>query len=84
MDFVKGEGHMHLLGAYDRQQMNRRTVWSDEEVGDLIHVWGGVKIQQELDGASRNKPIFVVIAKKKWTRQGTTGIGNCAEQKSKI
>ena len=49
--------------------MNREALWSDEEVRALIHVWGEDKIQQELDGASRNKPIFVAIAKKmnkKW------------------
>ena len=49
--------------------MNREALWSDEEVRALIHVWGEDKIRQELDGASRNKPIFVAIAKKmneKW------------------
>ena len=59
--------------------INRGTLWSDE-VCDLIHLWGDDKIQQELDGASRNKPIFDEIAKKR----GTKGIGNNAEQKSKI
>ena len=44
--------------------MNRGALWCDEEVRALIHVWGEDKIQQELDGASRNKPIFVAIAKK--------------------
>ena len=44
--------------------INRETLWSDEEVCDLIHLWGDDKIQQELDGASRNKPIFDEIAKK--------------------
>ena len=44
--------------------MNHGTLWSDEEVRDLIHLWGDDKIQQELDGVSRNKPIFVGIAKK--------------------
>ena len=38
--------------------MNCEALWSDEEV------LGEDKIQQELDGASRNKPIFVAIAKK--------------------
>ena len=43
--------------------MNCGALWSDEEVRALIHVWGDDKIRQELDGALRNKPIFVSIAK---------------------
>ena len=43
---------------------NRGTAWSDEEVRDLIHNLGDDKIQQELDGALRNKSIFAASAKK--------------------
>ena len=43
--------------------MNRGTIWSDKEVRALIEVWGTGKIQQELDGAKRNKPIFDKIAR---------------------
>ena len=44
--------------------MNRGTIWSDDEVRALIHVWGDGKIQEELDGAKRNKPIFVTLSKR--------------------
>ena len=44
--------------------MNRGTIWSDDEVRALIHVWGDGKIQEELDGAKRNKPIFVTVSKR--------------------
>ena len=44
--------------------MNLGVLWSDEEVITLIHIWGDDKIQQELDGALRNKLIFVAIARK--------------------
>ena len=48
---------------------NLGALWSDEEVRALIHIWGDDKIQQELDGASRKKSIFVAIAKKKNERE---------------
>ena len=63
--------------------MNRGALWSDEEVRALIHVWGEDKIQQELDGASRNKPIFVAIAKK-MNEKGYNRDWHNAKQKSKI
>ena len=44
--------------------MNLGALWSDEEVRALIHIWGDDTIQQELDGASRNKLIFVAITRK--------------------
>ena len=43
--------------------MTRGTIWSEKEVRALIHVWD-CKIQEELDGAKRNKPIFQTISKK--------------------
>ena len=42
--------------------MNRGTLWADDEVLTLIHVWGNDKIQKELDGATRNKVIFDKIS----------------------
>ena len=44
--------------------MNRGTIWSEREVRALIQIWGDGKIQEELDGAKRNKQIFQTIAKK--------------------
>ena len=38
--------------------------WSDAEVKALISIWGKRKAQEELDGAVRNKTIFVGIQKK--------------------
>ena len=40
--------------------MNRGTVWSDREVQAI---WGESNMQEELDGAVRNKAIFQRIAK---------------------
>ena len=42
--------------------MNRGTVWSDKEVRALISVWGASDLQQQLDGAVRNKVVFEKIA----------------------
>ena len=44
--------------------MNRGTIWCDDEVKALITAWEDSKIQQELDGATRNKQIFTTISKK--------------------
>ena len=44
--------------------MNRGTIWYDEEIRALIRIWGDGKIQDELDGAKRNKTIFVDISKR--------------------
>ena len=43
---------------------NRGCPWSDDEVKALLAVWGESKIQDELDGAVRNKAVFVDISKK--------------------
>ena len=40
------------------------TVWKDNEVKALLAIWGESKIQQELDGAVRNKVVFSTIASK--------------------
>ena len=42
--------------------MNRGTLWADDEVLTLIKVWGNDKVQEELDGATRNKVIFAKIS----------------------
>lgn len=38
------------------------AVWSDSEVKALLAVWSNSKIQQELDGAVRNKIIYEKIS----------------------
>ena len=43
---------------------NHGIAWSDGEVRALIGIWGGTRIQSELEGAVRNKGIFEKIAKK--------------------
>ena len=43
---------------------NRGCAWSDDEVKALLAVWGEGNIQEELDGAVRNKTVFVNISKK--------------------
>ena len=43
---------------------SRGASWSDEEVLALISVWGDARVQQELDGAVRNKAVFEKISRK--------------------
>ena len=43
--------------------MNRSGAWSDRETKALISIWGEVNIQEQLDGATRNKTVFVDISK---------------------
>lgn len=38
--------------------------WSDNEVRALINIWSDEKIQQMLEGATRNKEIFEEIARR--------------------
>ncbi|XP_068798942.1 bifunctional phosphoribosylaminoimidazole carboxylase/phosphoribosylaminoimidazole succinocarboxamide synthetase isoform X3 [Struthio camelus] len=38
--------------------------WSDNEVRALINIWSDIKIQQMLEGATRNKEIFEEIARR--------------------
>ena len=44
--------------------MSRGSAWSDAEVTALISIWGDAAIQEQLDGATRNKTIFATISKK--------------------
>ncbi len=43
---------------------NRGDVWSEKEVKAKIAVWGETTVQNELDGAVRNKVVFQHISKK--------------------
>ena len=43
---------------------NRGSVWADKEVKALIAIWGEGNVQEELDGAVRNKVVYQNISKK--------------------
>ena len=38
------------------------TKWSDSEIRALLAAWSDSKIQEELDGAKRTKPVYEKIA----------------------
>ena len=42
----------------------RGSLWSDNEVRAIIAIWGESDVQDELDGAVRNKVVFQEIARK--------------------
>lgn len=42
----------------------RGSAWSDAEIMALISIWGESEIQEQLDGATRNKSIFATISRK--------------------
>ena len=43
--------------------MSRGSSWSDNELTALISIWGEAGVQQQLDGATRNRAIYEKIAK---------------------
>ena len=45
-------------------ETNCGITWADKEVKALLTIWGDSKIQEELDGAVRNKVVFERNAKK--------------------
>ena len=47
----------------DQTETNRGTTWADKEIKALLTIWGDSKLQEELDGAVRNKVVFQRIAK---------------------
>ena len=49
---------------------SRGIAWSNNEVKALIAIWSDDKIQEQLDGAVRNKAVFEVRWWK-WAIQGT-------------
>ena len=53
---------MSTTPATEATANTRGVSWSDEEVKALIAIWGEDKVQQELDGAVRNKTVFLTIA----------------------
>ena len=42
----------------------RASLWDDEEVLSLLHIWGDERIQQDLDGCTRKRPVFEKMAKR--------------------
>ena len=48
----------------DQAETNRGTTWADKGIKALLTIWGDSKLQEELDGAVRNKVVFQRIAKK--------------------
>uniref|UniRef100_A0A1X7TRH7 Myb/SANT-like DNA-binding domain-containing protein n=1 Tax=Amphimedon queenslandica TaxID=400682 RepID=A0A1X7TRH7_AMPQE len=62
--------------------MARSSSWTDKEITALISIWGDTKIQEKLDGSTRNKTIFIEISEK---LEATTGISREWQQcRSKI
>ena len=64
---------MHVLTAamlgidtWERGAMaeSRGPSWWDKEVIALIAIWEDARVQQELDGAVRNKAVFEKISRK--------------------
>ena len=55
---------MSSTPATEATANSRGVSWSDDEVKALLAIWGEDKVQEELDGAVRNKVVFVGIAKK--------------------
>ena len=43
---------------------SRGSAWSDAEIVALISIWGEADIQEQLDGVTRNKSIFISISEK--------------------
>ena len=60
--------------------MSRGSAWSDNEVSALITIWGDEDIQDQLDGATRNKTIIEIIARSS-RKVATAGIGSSVELK---
>ena len=50
--------------AANTSTANRGAVWTDTEVQALISVWSDSTVQNELDGAVRNKLVFQKVAQR--------------------
>ena len=48
----------------EKPVMSCGSTWTDAEVTALISIWGDEGIQEQLDGATRNRSIYVNISKK--------------------
>ncbi|XP_017935036.1 trihelix transcription factor GT-2 isoform X1 [Manacus vitellinus] len=67
---VETDNHIHLEEAQNHFKVitvndtGAGKHWSDNEVRALINIWSDEKIQQMLEGATRNKEIFEEIARR--------------------
>ena len=52
-----------MTATANRSEITRGSFWADQEVKGLIKIWGEENIQDELDGAVRNRAVFSNIAK---------------------
>ena len=48
----------------EKYKVVHATLWDDEEVPSLLHIWGDERIQQDLDGCTRKRPAFEKMAKR--------------------
>ena len=64
---------------FPERRMGKGNPWSDEEVKALINVWDETNVQEQLDGAVRNKAAFEGISKHP-NEVDTTRTGSNAEQ----
>ena len=55
---------LKLLPQGLQEGVDREAVWADNEVKALIAVWGEGNVQEELDGAVRNRAVYKKIAQK--------------------
>ncbi len=55
--------------------MNRGTYWSDNEIKTVIAIWGATDLQQQLDGAVRNKVIYEKVAQEMNTKETGYNVG---------
>ena len=46
-------------------------VWTDEEVAALLSAWGDEHIQEQLDGATRNKKVYAELQRGYWKQVDT-------------
>ena len=52
------------LNVENTYKVVRATLWDDEEVLFLLHMWGDERIRQDLDGCTRKRPVFEKMAKR--------------------
>ena len=49
--------------GFSERRMRKGNPWSDEEVKALINIWAETNVQEQLDGAVRNKAVLQGISK---------------------
>ena len=64
-----------------KMSATRKAAWSEKEMKTLIGIWSDKKVQEELEGSTRNKEIYKKISKE----MGDNGYSRDWEQcKAKI